>query len=86
LRQHVAALAAVAAAGAAEFNEFFAPERHAAVSAVAGADENLGFIEEFHWISLDLLKSPSGAGINSGLARSSPRNNQIQPETGDDIQ
>src|SRR5208282_3864319 len=39
---HVAALAAVAAVRAAELDEFFAPERHAAVTAVAGANIDLG--------------------------------------------
>ena len=45
---HVAALAAVAAIRAAELDEFFAPERHAAVTAVAGANIDLGLVEEFH--------------------------------------
>src|SRR6516162_320937 len=48
LYDHVAALAAVAAVRAAELDEFLAPERHAAVPAVAGADIHLGFVEEFH--------------------------------------
>ena len=51
-RDHVAAFAAIAAIGAAELDEFLAPERHAAVAAVAGADIDLGFIEEFHGVSL----------------------------------
>src|SRR5579862_4342572 len=48
LRHHVAAIAAVTAIRPAIFDEFFAPERHAAVAAVAGANVNLGFVEEFH--------------------------------------
>ncbi|MGY3645784.1 hypothetical protein ACVWW2_001075 [Bradyrhizobium sp. LM4.3] len=44
----IAAAAAIAAGGTAEFNEFFAAERHAAVSAVTGADVDLCFVEEFH--------------------------------------
>ncbi len=47
-RNDIAALAAVAAVGAAVFDEFLAPERNAAIAAVAGADIDLGFIEEFH--------------------------------------
>ena len=47
-RDHVAALAAVAAVRPAELDEFLAPERHAAVAAVAGADIDLGLVEEFH--------------------------------------
>src|SRR5262245_2489096 len=47
-RHHVATLAAVAAVGPAELDEFLAPERHAAVPAVTGADVDLGFVEEFH--------------------------------------
>src|SRR5262249_14751830 len=48
LHDHVTALAAVAAVRPAELDEFLAPERHAAVRAVARADISLGFIEEFH--------------------------------------
>ena len=48
LHNHVAAVAAIAAVRAAIFDEFLAPERHAAVAAVAGADIDLGFVEEFH--------------------------------------
>src|SRR5262247_3800699 len=48
LHDHVAALAAVAAVRPAELDEFLAPERHAAVPAVARANIYLGFIEEFH--------------------------------------
>src|SRR5262249_6765668 len=45
---HVAAAPAVAAVRAAELDELLAPERDAAVPAVAGADIDLGFVEEFH--------------------------------------
>jgi hypothetical protein len=48
LGDHIAALAAVAAVGAAKLDKFLAPERHAAVTSVAGADIDLGLIEEFH--------------------------------------
>jgi len=44
----IATAAAIAAGGAAELDELLAAKRHAAVSAVAGADIDLGFIEEFH--------------------------------------
>ena len=44
----VAALAAVAAVGPAEFDELFAPESDAAVAAVARAHVDLGLIQEFH--------------------------------------
>src|ERR1700674_970517 len=47
-RHHVAAAAAVAAPGAAELDEFLAPECHAAVAAVTGADLDLGLVEKFH--------------------------------------
>src|SRR5262249_30662892 len=43
-----AAVAAVAAAGPAERNEFLAPEADAAVAAVAGVDGDFGFVDEFH--------------------------------------
>ena len=48
----VAAAAAVAAARAAEFDELLAPERDAAVAAGAGRDIDLGFVEEFHGVSI----------------------------------
>src|SRR5262249_59281566 len=48
LHDHVAALAAVAAVRPAKLDELLAPERHAAVPAIARADIHLGFIEEFH--------------------------------------
>src|SRR5580704_5580724 len=48
LRDHVAAAATVAAVRSAIFDEFLAPERHAAVAAVAGANVDLGFVEELH--------------------------------------
>ena len=44
----IAAATAIAAGRTAELDEFFAAERHAAVSAVAGADIDLGFIKKFH--------------------------------------
>ena len=44
----VAALAAVAAVGAAIFDIFLAPERHGAGAAVAGLHENLCLVEEMH--------------------------------------
>src|SRR4029077_732954 len=50
-RDHVAALAAVAAVRPAILDELLAPERHAAVAAVAGADVDLGFVEEFHFVA-----------------------------------
>src|SRR5262245_21638796 len=48
LYDHVSAPAAVAAVRSAEFDEFFPPERYAAVPAIAGAYVNLGFIKKFH--------------------------------------
>src|SRR6516165_3594606 len=62
----VAVLAAVAAVRAAELDEFLAPERHAAVPAVAGADIHLGFIEEFH----DARYAITGAKYESARGRS----------------
>ncbi len=45
---NAAAKTAVAAVGAAEGHEFFAPETHAAAAAVAGLHLEFGFIDEFH--------------------------------------
>ena len=50
LQPHAAAIAAVAAIRPAERNELLAPEADAAVAAVAGDDQDLGFIYEFHWV------------------------------------
>src|SRR5262245_10697034 len=48
LYDDVAALTSVAAVRSTELDKLLAPERHAAVPAVARADVDLGFIEEFH--------------------------------------
>ena len=56
----IAALAAVAAIGAADFDEFFAPERHRPRTAVAGADIDLCLVEKFHRATL-LDRSASSA-------------------------
>ena len=48
LEDDVAALAAIAAVGAAIFDELLAPEADGAGAARAGADEDLGLIEEMH--------------------------------------
>ena len=44
----IAAAPAVTAVRAAEFDEFLAPERDAAGAAIAGADIDLGFVQELH--------------------------------------
>jgi hypothetical protein len=44
----VAALSAIASIGSAELDELFAPEADRAGTARAGADENLGLVEEMH--------------------------------------
>ena len=44
--EDIAATAAVAARGTAAGNEFFAPEGHAAIAAVASLDANFCFINE----------------------------------------
>src|ERR1700743_1335726 len=44
----IAATPTIAAGGTTELDELLAAERHAAVATVAGADIDLGFIEEFH--------------------------------------
>ena len=51
----VAAAAAVAAVRSAELDELLAPERDAAGAAVAGADEDLGLVEKFHFWEHSLL-------------------------------
>ena len=54
----VAAFAAVAAVRAAELDELLPPERDHAVAAVAGAQVDLGLVEEFH----DVSPNRTGAG------------------------
>ena len=44
----IAALATIAAIWPAELNEFFPPERNAAISSIAGFDVNFCLVEEFH--------------------------------------
>jgi hypothetical protein len=53
----VAALPAIAAIRPAKFDKLFPAERHAAVSAIAGADIDLGLIEEFHAADPDLARN-----------------------------
>ena len=48
LEHNIAALAAVAAVGPAIFDELLAAEAHRARSAGAGANEDLGLVEEMH--------------------------------------
>ena len=48
LDHDIAALAAGAAIGAAEFDELLTPKADGAVAAIAGADIDLGLIEELH--------------------------------------
>jgi hypothetical protein len=48
LDHDVAAAAAIAATGSAELDILLAAKRHAAVTAVAGADIDFCFIQEFH--------------------------------------
>src|SRR6476659_5698961 len=50
LDHDVTAPAAIAAARAAVLDELLAPERDAAVAAVAGANKDLGFVEEFNGV------------------------------------
>ncbi len=52
LDHDVAAFAAVAAGRPAELDELLAPERDAAVAARAGLHIDLGFVEEFHGVSV----------------------------------
>ena len=47
-RDNIAAFAAVAAIRSAELDKLFAAKRHAAVTAVAGANIDFGFVEKFH--------------------------------------
>ena len=45
---NIATTAAIAAIGAAQRNEFLAPERNAAVAAIAGGHHDFCFVYEFH--------------------------------------
>ena len=48
LQPDVAAVAAVAAVGAAERDELLAAEADAAIAAIAGSDRDFSFVDEFH--------------------------------------
>ena len=52
LQPDVAAVAAVAAVGAAERDELLAAEADAAVAAVAGGDRDFCFVDEFHGVAI----------------------------------
>src|SRR5690606_16141507 len=65
----VAALAAVAAVGAAVGNEFFATERDGARAAVAGANIDLGLIEELHGRLMAQKRGELQVGAIQPLAR-----------------
>ena len=65
LRDDVAALAAIAAVRPAVLDEFLAAERHAAVAAVARADIDLGFVEEFHGHSVSVKQQPRNPPCHS---------------------
>ncbi len=54
----VAALAAVAAVGSTEFDEFLPPEGDHAVAAVAGAEVDLGLVEKLHDVSPKTERGP----------------------------
>jgi len=56
------AIAAVAAIGTAHRNVFFATETDDAVTAIAGFDENVGFIDKFHRRIIP-IKKPRVAGL-----------------------
>src|SRR5262245_15909023 len=68
LYAHVAAVAAVTAVESAELDEFLAPERHAAVPAVARADIDLGFVEKFHRPDMRPVV-PKGESPRAAIAR-----------------
>ena len=78
-RDHVAAAAAVAAVGAAEFDELLAPERDAAGAAGTGLYINLGFVEKFHGVvgpifpSLRLRGEGQGEGLGDWLQLSNEK-------------
>src|SRR5215831_19866981 len=81
LDNHIAALSAVATIGAAELDEFLAPERYAAVPARTRRNVDLGFIEEFHGLRVYRIARPfakRSSGINPGQGRSSPRAANLQ--------
>jgi hypothetical protein len=63
LQVDAAAIAAIAAIGAAEGDVFLPPEADATVAAVAGLDPDDDFIDEFHGVlrTVDKRKAPNGA-------------------------
>src|SRR5262249_10959342 len=84
LYDDVAAFAAVAAVRTAEFDEFFPPERYAAVPAVAGPYINLGFIEKFHDARYAMpdakYESPRGRAARTARTKSGKKD-EMTPST-----
>ena len=76
LGDDIAAVAAVAAARPAELDVLLAPERHAAVPAVAGADIDLGFVEEFHGCNMGSLPRFRQTRTHAGIAAYTQRLSQ----------
>src|SRR5262249_44697838 len=65
LRHHVAAAAAVAAPRAAELDEFLAPERDAAVAAVARLNVDLCLVDKFHGIDTIPTAADDDSSVSS---------------------
>src|SRR5690606_25473473 len=75
LNPDIAAAAAVAAVGTAEFDEFLAPKRHRAGAAVARADIDFRLIEKFHRIDsrvvylMEAVYAPVCGASDIGITR-----------------
>jgi hypothetical protein len=84
LYDDVTTLAAVAAVRPAEFDEFFPPERYAAIPAVAGAYINLGFIKKFHDARYAMpgakYESPRGRAARTARTKSGEKD-EMMPST-----
>ena len=62
-----AAIATIASIGPAERDELLAPESHAAVATVAGADGDFDFIDEFHGEEPGMGNGESGMGVKRSV-------------------
>jgi len=73
LQKHVPAFSPVAAVGTSAGNVLFAAKADAAVSSIAGLDEDFGFIDELDLSDSRSLGDPCGAQLTSGIKPEPPR-------------
>src|SRR5689334_12961217 len=80
LEHDVAAFAPVAAIGAAELDVFLAPERDHTIAAVAGAEVDLGLVEELHrWLQEGAGSGPAMRGVERASPATIQKRGRLAP-------